>query len=109
MAELGYVVESCQHFVEILASFQNPQIPGKAGDTSARARRKIRQQLEHRMPRDTWLSCGGSPKEIVTKYLLQVVKCLFRLLFFKRLKAIYSFEAFDVVFPRQELHSTVLP
>ena len=61
------------------------------------------------MPRDTWLSCSGSPKEIVTKHLLQILKRLFRLLFFKRLKAVYSFDAFDVVFPLQELHFTVLP
>src|SRR5580704_11267139 len=109
MVELGYIVESCQQFVEILASFQNPQISGEACDTSARARCKVRQQLEHRMPRDAWLSCGGSPEEIVTKYFMQVLKCLFRMIFFKRLKAVHSVEAFDMVFPLQEFHSTDLP
>ena len=82
---------------------------GEACYASARARCKVRQQLEQGMPRDGWLPCGGSPEEIVTEHFLQVLKCFFRLVFFERLKAVHSIEAFDVVFPIQEFHSMVLP
>jgi hypothetical protein len=61
------------------------------------------------MPHDAWLSCAGPPEKIVTKHFLQVLKCLFRLVFFERLKAIHSFEAFDVVFPLQEFHFNAPP
>jgi len=107
VVELGQIVESRQHFVKILTSFQGPQIPGEACNVSPRASCKVREQHEHRMPRDARISCAGSQEEIVTEHRSQIPQCLFSLAFFQRVKAVHPFEAFDVVFPLKEFHSTV--
>jgi hypothetical protein len=61
------------------------------------------------MPRDEGTFCAASSQEIIAKHVLQVQQRILRTEAFLRLKAAHSFEAFDVMVPLEELHSTVLP
>jgi hypothetical protein len=66
VVELGYIVEPRQYVAEILASFQDSQMPPEARDNSARAWRTVRQPLEYRMSCDERNFRAASLQEIVT-------------------------------------------